>query len=96
MFAGVAVSSMPTVNQFLSHHNVSITSWTASFRNSLSQLLNRPSREKISEDNICLSDVDRSKKQASQDRKVFGMSDQESSAYKPKIAKIPRMENSRI
>lgn len=96
MFAGVAVFSMPTVNQFLAHRNFSIATWKISFRNSLTHLLSRPSREKISGDNFGLRDVDRSKKQASKDRKAFGMSDLESNDYKPKIAKIPQKENSQI
>ncbi|MCJ1463139.1 hypothetical protein MMC07_001744 [Pseudocyphellaria aurata] len=42
MFAGVAVSSMPTVNKFLAHHNSSIISLGTNCRNGLTHSLRRP------------------------------------------------------
>ncbi|MCJ1464972.1 hypothetical protein MMC07_003587 [Pseudocyphellaria aurata] len=62
MFAGVAVSSMPTVNQFLAHHNSSINSLRTSFRNSLTNLLRRSSRENISDENPGFGDLERGKR----------------------------------
>ncbi|MCJ1462825.1 hypothetical protein MMC07_001428 [Pseudocyphellaria aurata] len=96
MFAGVAVSSMPTLNQFLAHHDFSISSLRTGFRNSLAHLLRRPTREKISDENLVCGDLERGKRQALKHRKAFGMSDLESSDYMPSVVKIPQMENSQI
>lgn len=102
MFTGVAASSMPTVNQFRSHHNISFTFRMSSLKSSLKQLLSsstRPSRstrEKLPDENPSFTDRNGSKSYTATDGEVYGMKGLKSENYEHKVAKAPQVADPQI
>lgn len=90
MFAGVAACSMPTIAQFFSSKNISLTDWGVSLRSSLKNLLNNSTPEKVPDNNASYKyrniDWGRSKAQASAGREGDRMA----------VAKGGRKEDSQI
>ena len=96
MFAGVAASSMPTVNQFFTHQSFPLKSWRSSLRSSLTHLLSSSARVKLPGRNSSFTDWDQSNTHTSKYREGFKLEDLKSDGYEGKAAKDPRMGDSEI
>ncbi|MCJ1379010.1 hypothetical protein MMC17_002109 [Xylographa soralifera] len=96
MFAGVAASSMPTVNQFFTRQNFPLRSWRSSLKSSLTRLLSSFARVKSLNRNSSFTDWGRSNTHISKDPEGFRMKDLKSNGYEHKAAKAPRMGDSQI
>jgi len=96
MFAGVAASSMPTVNRFFTRQNFSLTSLKSSLKSSLTYLLSSSIREKLPDYNPSFTDWGGSNTHTSEDREGCRMQDLESDGCDRKAAKAPRVGDSQI
>jgi hypothetical protein len=96
MFAGVAASSMPNVNQFFTRQNISFMSWTLSLRSGLSNLLSTFTREKLPDYKASYTDWNGSNKHTSESRERFRMKDMDSHGSGRNMAKAPKVRDSQI
>lgn len=94
MFAGVAASSMPTVKQFFSRQNLSLTSWRSSVKFRLSHLLSSSVRVKLTDENPSFTDWGGIDTHAPEDHEGLRMKDLESDGYERKAAKARRARDS--
>ena len=96
MFAGVAASSMPTVNQFLTRQNLTLMSWTSSLKSSITHLLSSSKLVKLSDNDSNITAWGRGNTHNSETHGAFTMKDLKSNDDVRKAAKISRMEDSQI
>ena len=94
MFAGVAASSMPTVNQFFTREKFLFKSWRSSLRPRLTHLLSRSRSVKLLDYYPSFTNWGGSKTHTSEDREGFRMNDLELNSCERKAAKAPQVEDS--
>ncbi|MCJ1400967.1 hypothetical protein MMC11_004178 [Xylographa trunciseda] len=96
MFAGVAASSMPTVNQFFTSQNSLITSWRSSLKHSFTHLLTGSTREKLPDHNSNFTDWGEGSTRISKGSEGMRMKDLKSNGYERNAVEAPRMGSSQI
>ena len=96
MFAGVAASSMPAVNQFLTRQNFPFTSWTSSLKSSVTRLLNSSTQLKLSDNNSDVRGWAKGDTHTSDICEGFKMKNLKLSRDECNPAKTSRIEDSQI
>ena len=96
MFAGVTASSMPTVKQFCTRQNFSLTSWTSSLKIRFTRLRSSPATVKLPDHDPSFPDWGGSDRGIRGDDERFRMRDLESDGCERKAAKASRVEAPRI
>ncbi|KAL6714315.1 hypothetical protein ACLMJK_007738 [Lecanora helva] len=96
MFTGVAVSSMPTVNQFFSRQDFSPLSWRLSLKSSLTRLLTNSTREKIPEGDYNSTTKGGSKTHTAGNNEGYNMRDLESNGDRNGFGMVARSDDSQI